>query len=348
MDIEFNEMNYLSNPDLVILKADYEQFLLSITGPTVIDIKGKDSSRCRVINTLLHGNEPSGLIAVHRWLTEEFKLPVPETNIRIIICSVEAASVRPLFSTRYVKDGKDLNRCFGSDQETDYYRRANLIEQAIRDVAPEAIVDLHNTSGYGPPFAVSPSITTDGLSLASFFCQTMILSSIHLGALMELDFGCPVVTIECGGSHDEQSHEVAFEGIQHIATCPDINYFHQEKSVDVIYRPLRLQIKPGIELSYSEHDEGYEGVTLKSNIEQFNYGSACQGQMLGWLDENGLDNLQLLDDAKENVIEEYFCTRDSQLVCAVHVRIFMATTIKNIAQNDCLFYVVKVPPGDTF
>ena len=137
-------------------------------------------------------------------------------------------------------------------------------------------------------------ITTEVLSLASFFCKTLILSDIRLGALMEWNFDCPVITIECGRSQDEQAHEVAFAGINQLTHCKTIDYIHQEKSVEVIYRPMRLQLKPEIELSYAEHDLGQEGVTLKSSIENYNFGSADKGEMFGWLDSYGLDNLQLL------------------------------------------------------
>ncbi len=138
MDISFNEINYLKDPDSLTLKADYKQFLLSLTGPTVIDITGRNTSIYRVVTTLLHGNEPSGLIALHRWLTSEGEIPVAETNIRFIICSVEAASYSPMFSYRYLPDGLDINRCFGSDHNHQYYQRAKLIEKSISDVSPDA------------------------------------------------------------------------------------------------------------------------------------------------------------------------------------------------------------------
>jgi len=346
MEIDFSEISYLKDPDEQTLKADYQQFLLSLTGPTVIDITGINTSKCRVITTLLHGNEPSGLIAIHRWLTCQTDNKIAQTNIRFIICSIEAASKTPLFSNRYLANGIDINRCFGANKTKEYFQRASLIEHAIGEVSPEAVIDLHNTPGTGPAFSVSPVITTDVLSLASFFCKTIILSDIRLGALMELDFGCPIITIECGGCQDEQAHEVAFAGINHIAQCQTVDYIHQEKSVEVIYRPLRLQLKPGVELCYAEHDIGQEGVTLKSSIENYNFGSADTGEMFGWLDSHGLENLQLLDTNKNNVIDEYFTTRDNQLVCATNIRIFMATTTQIIASNDCLFYVVKDPVGD--
>ncbi|HBY84657.1 MAG TPA: hypothetical protein DEO86_02165, partial [Colwellia sp.] len=70
MDIDFSEINYLKDPTWQDLHADYEQFLLSMTGPTVIDVSGKNQEKCRVFTALLHGNEPSGMIAMHRYLTE--------------------------------------------------------------------------------------------------------------------------------------------------------------------------------------------------------------------------------------------------------------------------------------
>jgi len=354
MDIDFTEINYLKDPQWQEIQADYEQFLMLMTGPTVIDISGKDNSKYRVVTTLLHGNEPSGLIALHRWLTAREDNEQPQTNLRFIICSVEAASIRPLFSARFPEGGVDINRCFGQSnankasksEHQGYYQRALLIEQAIREVSPEMVIDLHNGSSPGPTFSISPIVTTETLSIASFFCQTLILSNLQLGALMEQDFNCNFITIECGGCHDEQAHEIAYAGIGHVASCKHIDYIHQEKCVEVIYRPLRLQVKPGIRLSYAEHDEGFSGVTLKSNIEYFNFGSAHQDEMLGWLDGNGLDNLQLMDNNNENVIDEYFFARENQLVCRQNLRIFKATTNKKVALNDCLFYVVKVTKAE--
>ncbi|MBL4940705.1 MAG: succinylglutamate desuccinylase/aspartoacylase family protein [Colwellia sp.] len=349
MEIDFSEINYLQDPSWQDLHADYVQFLLSMSGPTVIDITGKNTSKCRVINTLLQGNEPSGLIALHRWLTTRDEQKLPVTNLRFIICSVEAASKNPLFSRRFIENTRDLNRCFGKqakananeDEQQGSYERALLIEQVIREVKPEMVIDLHNASSPGPTFSVSSIITTETLSIASFFCQTLILSDLQIGALMEQNFACPFITIECGGNSDEQAHEVAFAGISHIAACKQIGYIHQEKNVEVIYRPLRLQTKSNIKLSFAEHDEGYRGVTLKNNIEYFNFGGAQQDEMIGWTDGDGIENLQLVDNKGNNVINEYFYTRENQLVCKQNLRLFKATNNKQAALNDCLFYVVK-------
>lgn len=347
MNIDFKDIEFLSNPDQVTLKGDFQQFLLSLDVPTVIDITGKNPHKTRVIVTLLHGNEPSGLIAIHRWLTNSGSLPEPETNLRFIIASVEAATAPPMLSHRYLPEGLDINRCFGSGLDHGYFQRANIIENAIREVNPEVVVDLHNTSGSGPSFAVAPLVSTKGLTLTSFFCDTIILSGITLGALMEQNFDCPTITVECGGASDEQAHITAYEGINKLANCSSIENHHQDKSVEIVYKPLRLKLKPEVNLSYALHDEGHSGVTLVSKIEQFNYGSAKTGQMLGWLDEHGLDNLALVNDIGENVVDKYFAVRDNQLICATHLKMFMATNNMDIAKNDCLFYVVNMPSTDS-
>ena len=349
MEIDFSEINYLQDPNWQDLHADYEQFLLSMTCPTVIDITGLDANKCRVITTLLQGNEPSGLIALHRWLTTRDVKELPKTNLRFIICSVEAACVKPLFSKRFIDGSEDINRCFGDkehdetqiDKHVGCYERAQLIVQAIKDVNPEMVVDLHNAPSPCPTFAISHKVTTETISLASFFCQTLVLSDLQLGSLMEQDFSCASVTIECGGRVDQQAHEMAYAGICHIANYEDIGYIQPETCIEVIYLPLRLYISEGVNLSYAEHDEGYSGITLKQNIDCFNFGGANKGEMIGWIDGNGLDNLNLFNKHGCNVIDEYFYTRENQLVCKQNLRIFKATSDKQIALTDCLFYVVK-------
>lgn len=360
MKIDFNEINYIQNPTYIDLHADYRQFLLSMTGPTVIDITGVNTDSYRVFITLLQGDEPSGLIAFHRWLTTRDEYDLPKTNLRFIICSVETASKNPLFSKRFLDGSKDINRCFSQeeyechlknnnlkDQSFGCYQRASLIENAIREVNPEMVIDIHNTSSLSPAFSISSLITTETLTLASFFCQTLILSDLKLGSLMEKKFPYPFITIECGGSKDEQANEAAYAGICRVTQCENLDFIQQEKSIDVIYRPLRLQINKDTNLTFSDHDEGHSGVTLKNNIEFLNYGGARQDEMIGWIDTKGLTNVQMLNKDGIDVVDQYFYIRENQLVCRQNLRIFNATSNQNTAMNDCLFYIVNTASTNT-
>ena len=52
------------------LPGDLPGFLGMLGGPTLIRLAGRDGSRTRVVTTLLHANEPSGVRAVLRYLRE--------------------------------------------------------------------------------------------------------------------------------------------------------------------------------------------------------------------------------------------------------------------------------------
>jgi hypothetical protein len=168
------------------------------------------------------------------------------------------------------------------------------------------------------------------LSITSYFCDTLILSDISIGTMMELNFSCPIVTIECGGGGDDPAHDVTYNGIKKFTLCDDHCTLPQDKAVQILYKPVRLVIKAERKLSFSKHDEGYSGVTLRQNIEQFNYGGCCEGLLLGWFDDKGLENLEMLNDQGVNVIEQYFKMVDNKLLCATNFKMFMASNQSHI------------------
>lgn len=166
-------ITHLQDPAPDSLGATPLDFLRAAAGPTVIDVTGADQSRTLVISTLIHGNEPSGLFALHRWLLEGHK---PATNVRIIISSITAALLEPTFSHRFLPHEEDLNRCFDKSGDRPEYKRAALIKSVILDAKPIAAIDLHNTSGSGPAFSVVTEECGDRRILASHFCSRMIMT----------------------------------------------------------------------------------------------------------------------------------------------------------------------------
>jgi len=342
MEIDLSLINKIPLPSLTQLGTSAEQFLTSLDAPSIIDIQGKNNQQWRVITTLLHGNEPSGFIATHKLLTEiaENKF-TPNTNIRIIICSVEAAQLSPLFNHRYLPDGSDINRCFAGNQTAPYYQRAALIKQAIEEVAPEAIIDLHNTSGSGPAFGVSTSSNKEALALTSLFCDTLIISHIHIGALMELSFSGQIITIECGGCNDQHAHNIAFKGIKKFTSLNNLAHPPNIHPIHVIFKPLRLRLKKGTHLNYAKTNTKASGVILKSSIEKRNYGITHKGDSLGWVNNYEPDFFLLIDEHENNVFNDFLTVKKNKLIATIDLKIFMATKVAQIALNDCLFYVVK-------
>jgi len=119
-----------------ILGDSYLDFLQQLGGPAWFTLAGRDTSRRRVIVTLLHGNEPSGLKAVHALLSEEM---VPATDLGILVAGADAALCEPLLTHRYIPGERDLNRCFKPPRDSKQGELAEAILDLIYGYAPEAV-----------------------------------------------------------------------------------------------------------------------------------------------------------------------------------------------------------------
>ncbi len=316
-----------------------EEWLTQLHDSTVIEIKGKNTDQWRVISTLIHGNEPSGLLAVFRLLKQQL---IPETNVAIIISSVRAARHAPVFTQRFIPGEFDLNRRFGyfdcHDRVTEL---AKHITEYIRGLCPQFVADLHNTSGNGPAFAVSISDHIDVRKMASLFTSEMVVTQLVVGSLMEQNFNCPIVTIECGGAKEVASHDTAYKGLISLVTEPDI-FSMDPPDIHVICHPVRIKAHEGISLCYGMDKTDEVDITLISDIEKLNYQVTEAGTELAWLDRSLRDCLTAINDHGEEVIEALFEIVNGRLTAKRNLRVFMATERADIALSDCIFYAAIV------
>ena len=315
-------------------------FLRQLKGLTIFDVIGKDTSRTRVITTLIHGNEPSGFIALHHWLIEKKR---PEINIRFILCNPEAAILPPEFSHRYLEATQDLNRFFTLNNiqstQSNYAirHRAKQIIAAVNEVNPEAIVDLHNTSGISPAFGVSISDSEQALDLISLFTNKVILTGLHVGAIMEQQFSAPIVTIECGGARQIQSHQLAIAGLKKLTNKKNI-FDHHAGLVDIHLHPFRIELKKGTVLGFSDYPLIKADITLRIDTEQLNNQITVVGQHIGWYKKNNPLPLIVKDEEGNNKLSVIFQLHEGGIYTKQNLQIFMATQSLDIATNDCLFY----------
>ncbi|WP_444995479.1 hypothetical protein [Aliikangiella sp. IMCC44359] len=311
-------------------------FLRQLSGLSIFDIKGKDTSRTRVVTTLIHGNEPSGFIASHLWLLSDSQ---PETNIRLIICNPEAAKNKPIFSHRYIANSEDLNRYFSASisDSSEVAIRASQIMQAINEVKPEAIVDLHNTSGSSPAFAVAVNECEKTLALASLFTNKIILTGLSVGALMEQSFNAPIITLECGGASEIYSHQVATDGLYNYFTRANL-FLGEEHNILVHRHPIRVELVADASVGFSHNRLPTTDITLRADVEQLNKDITPAGEFLGWYDvKQGLP-LQAIDEQGNEQIHQLIETKNGCFFTRQTMQLFMVTTILEIATRDCLFY----------
>jgi hypothetical protein len=315
------------------------EFLQSLPGPVAIHLPGLDQSRTRVLVTLSHGNEPSGTEALHHWLRSGQQ---PAVNVVVILGAVAAALAEPLFYFRQLPGQRDLNRCFNPPYKDEQGQLAQSMLQTIRDLQPEAVVDMHNTSGSSAAFAVTIGDSAAQRELVGLFVDRLIVTDLRLGSLMEQDCGCPVVTIEAGGSLDEASEVVARQGLENYFLSENlfVDAKAQTEGVAIFRHPLRLELSPHSRIDYADRSLHDRDITVRADIEQFNFVPIEPDQMLAWLDEDGLQHLHIGSDYHPHAVAEFFRVEEGKLFPARHMRLFMATTRPDIAASDCLFYFV--------
>lgn len=329
------QLNHWHNPSPAEMAESHHTFLAQLAGPTVIHLEGEDKTRTRVIVTLLHGNEPSGFKAIHRLLKQSVQ---PKVNVKFIIASVVAAKTSPIFTHRMLPGIRDLNRCFMAPYDDLQGQLAKSIKELILEYQPEALLDIHNTSGSGPAFSVAITECTQTLSLASYFTHRLIVTDLRLGSLMEVDFGCPVATIECGGAQDEEADINALNGISTFIQQPKL--FEIQQEIELLKQPRRLLINSRSSISYGEKENLTTDITICQDVEQHNFGVTTPDQVLGYMADDGLKHFTLGQSIQDTTVEDFFVVKDGQLRCKHPLKLFMVTTRADIAKSDCLFYFV--------
>ena len=327
------------NPNKSEVGNTPEDFLRILGGSTSLHLTGKDRSRTRVLVTLTHGNEPSGLRAVHRWLREGQRQPA--VNIVVILGSVETALTRPFFFYRHLPERRDLNRCFSPPYAGREGRLALAMLNEMRHHTPEAIVDMHNTSGSSHAFAVCYNDTPAKRQLAGLFADCLIDTQIKLGALMEQDIelGVPIITVETGGVQDPNTKANTWHGIQKYFLAEDV--YQTRREVAVLHNPLRLELAPNTSIDYADHCLPDMKVVIRKDIEQFNFQPAEQDDMLGWLNSDSTACLRVVKANQLVNADNFFILKDGKFYPRNKIQIFMATTQRAIAVSDCLFYFMR-------
>jgi len=315
-----------------------EEFLRRLGGPTWIHLVGQERTRTRAMTTLLHGNEPSGVRALHRVLREGRQ---PATDVLVLVACVGAALEPPGFAHRMLPGKRDLNRCFAGPYSDFEGCIAREIIQRLKGLRPEALVDLHNTSGSGPAYGVGTRVDPARLALTSLFASHYIITDIRLGSLMEAtEDEFPTVTIECGGANNRAADGVALEGLKQFLYGKSLlDADGNRRTVTVLEHPMRIRLSPGARVAYSSAPVKGRNLTLREDIDRFNSVVLPPSEPIGWTSR--LDALTAPDSRGRERRHELFEIRDGVLHASGPLRLFMATTSERIAEEDCIFYAIQ-------
>ena len=329
------KIRHIDQPTNAILGDTYLAFLRNLGGPAWLTFKGKDSSRRRVIVTLLHGNEPSGLKAVHTMIKGGVE---PETDLAILVAGADAALHEPLLSHRYIPGEKDLNRCFAPPHKGNQGELTLAILNLIHDFSPEAVIDTHNTSSHSEAFSIAIHKTDENAGLASLFTDSLIILDQSLGTLLEyLAPSIPAITVEFGGFMDPNADWLARETLHRVVVSHQLTSSHVS-AINFLTQPLRLESQRHLTVTYSSSIDADADLTVINTIDQMNFHKVDPGTPLGWFKEKEHRNLVAADRFGEDQYETYFDQTGGLLCASVPMTIFMATTDPVVANTDCLLY----------
>lgn len=330
-------IHFLHNPTPQQLAESVEEFIAQLGGPTLIVVDGEDRSRVRALATLLHGNEPSGVKALHRWLRSGRR---PRVTIICLLASVQAALHEPLFQHRMIPGQRDMNRCFNPPYADHQGRIAAQFLEILQHYQPECLIDIHNTSGMSPAFGVAVQLNPAHEALVQLFTHRLIITDLRLGALMEIaDAALPVVTIECGGATQPESDQTAQQGLEQYVFVDDLwRVPAAPLSLDLYRHALRLELRPGMRIAYADQPELGADLTVPADVEKLNFCVVPALTRIGWLGEHGLAALSMSNAQGEDVLAHYLIERSSGLYTAQQMKLFMVTTNPAIALTDCLLY----------
>ncbi len=315
-------------------------FLRALGGPTWLRQRGRDDSRRRVVSTLLHGNEPSGLRALHAWLREGRK---PAVDVLFFVGAVDAALEPPGWAFRHLPERRDLNRCFAPPFEGPEGLLAEALLEQIEAARPEALLDLHNNTGHNPPYGVGAAVGRAELRLASLFGERFVHSPLRLGGLVETTAAhCPSVTIECGRAGDPNADRVAHDGLSAFLTRDLLDPAGApDPKMQVLVDPVRVRVRPGATLAFDERPAADFDLTVTHDVDRHNFERLDVGTTIGWVRQSGDWPLEARDATGAERSRELFEAHDGALRTRRELIPIMMTTHPRIALDDCLFYTVQ-------
>jgi len=315
---------------------DPDAFLDQLDRPTVFRVPGHDRSRCRVAAGSLHGNEPSGLRAIHRFLASG---ETPAVDAWLFIGGVESARAEPRYTHRMLPGRRDLNRCFRPPFGDRDGQIAGCVLDLLRGARPELVVDLHNNTGRNPAYAVAGGLDAR-LDLAALFCDRFVCSALTLGTFTEAFADlAPSATIECGRAGDPHADATAYAGLVRMMRLRELVRAEvRHDRMIILEHPVRVCLRPACTLAFGEQADAAAAVTLDLEIDRHNFETLAAGTRLGWVAPATPWPFEAIDPGGADVSHAWLEIAGGELRSRHAFVPFMMTTDAEAARGDCLFY----------
>ena len=316
-----------------LIDARADQLLDFLPGPTLLHLPGRRQPAL-FVSVLLHGNEPTGLLAVQQLLRRYDSTVLPRA-LSLFIGNVTAARV----DQRRLDGQLDYNRIWPGQGDTAEHGMVAQVMDEMRRRGVFASVDIHNNTGLNPHYACVNRLTAPFLQLASMFGRTVVYFTKPYGvqsmAFAEL---CPAVTLECGqpGKAFGVEHARDFvDACLHLAQVPDHAVAPQD--IDLFHSVAVVTVPPQVDFGFGN---GAADLNLLEDIDHFNFSELPMGTCFGWA-ASPQGRLMCQNEHGEDVSDHYFAYRDGRVELVKPVMPSMLTLDRRVIRQDCFCYLME-------
>ena len=319
-----------------LLEVSPQELHQVLPGPTLLRIPGQKEPPL-FICTLLHGDEPTGFLAVQQLLKHYHaqEKPLPR-SVWLFLGNIAAARD----NVRHLPDQPDYNRIWKGGPLPEH----RLVEQVLEILnanKPFAGVDIHNTSGKNPHYTCVNKLEGPFLNLGRLFSPTIVYftrpEEVISRALAEL---CPAITVESGLARDPFGVDHVLDFLEQclaLETLPDATDNPAESR---IYHSIaRIEVPANCRIGYGEACREAD-FSFVENLESMNFVQQPENTLLGWRRNPDL-KLSVVGEHGEDVSEGFISYQDEEIRLIRSVVPSMFTTFVPNVLDDCLGYLMQ-------
>ncbi len=316
--------------------------LQGLNGPSWIHIPGRDATRKRLVVTLLHGNEPSGVRAVHGWLAGERE---PAVDTVVYLGSVTAALAKTGFAYRSLPGERDANRCHGEFVDDRQGRIARDFTRLFTQHSFEALIDIHNNTGHNPAYGIGYGADPARMNLTTLFADWYMNSDLQMHTLVEMTQAhCPSISVECGRAGDPAADAAALAGLERFLHLPELHLdAPPPATLRTLQHPTRVHVRPDASMAFGDGPRSDADITLREDIDRHNFDELPPGVVLGWVRDGVSWPIAAYRSEHRDISTDLFQVERGLLKTRRTMIPVMMTTNSAVARSDCLFYAME--PG---
>jgi succinylglutamate desuccinylase len=331
--LHLKQLDYLPEG---LLEVSSKELRTVLPEPTLIHLSGKHTAPL-FVSVLLHGNEPTGFLAIQSLLKKYQKKELPR-SLSVFFGNVTAAS----HDLRRLDNQPDYNRIWPGTESPDCAETemAKEIVAIMKKRNVFASVDVHNNTGLNPHYACINNLDNQFLQLASLFGRLIVYfirpKGVQSAAFAQI---CPAVTLECGRPDQQHGLEHALEFLN---SCLRLTELPQHKilvqNIDLFHTVAQVKINDKVNFSFNQVDTD---LLLNEDLERMNFTEVSPGTVLGTCKNNAPMPLIAKDEYGNEVTDHFFTFQNGELQINRLTMPSMLTLDERVIRQDCLCYLME-------